>query len=97
MQSLISKKYEHLISHILKVARAKVRKRDKDLLDLRFAKRTNNGYAFFEAPHEIWAILHDIAKEVHKLYLDYEFSLIVELCSEVVNTDEEELNSLDLA
>lgn len=97
MQSLLSKQHKNLITDILKIAQEKVKKRGRSLTDLRFAKRTTNGYAFFEVGHEVWDMLHEITTEVFKKNPGYELSFVVELCSEVVNAEKDDLASLDLA
>ena len=97
MHSLISKKHTQLVLDIVHIARKKVKQRGKRLPDLRFAKRTADGYAFFKAKYDIWDILHEIAQEVFAKHSQYDFSFIVEVCSEVVNSDESDIISLDLA
>lgn len=94
MHSLISSQDKHLVSDLLRIAREKVKRRGRRLSDLRFAKRTINGYAFFEVGHEVWDMLHDIVMDTYLQYRHYSFAFITELCSEIVNMDEEELSSL---
>lgn len=82
----------------LKIAESVVRKRGKQISDLAFAKRTNTGYAFFESiHHEGLDMLHEIAQKIHDLYPHYQFSFVVELCSELANNDGEHLSSHELA
>lgn len=97
MQSLLTAEHKKVIADVLDVARERVRRRGRRLSDLRFAKRTIHGYAFFEVGHELWEILHEIAQEVFSRNPHYDFAFVVELCSEIVNTDEEALSSLGLA
>ncbi len=74
----------------------KVKRRGRRFSDLRFAKRTPHGYAFFEKSHNMWDILHETVTEALRKNPHYELSFIVELCSELVNTDESELSSFGL-
>lgn len=97
MHSLISSQHKALVSDVLNTARERVKRRGRHLSDLRFAKRTTNGYAFFEVGHDVWDMLHDIVMEVYQRHSHYDFAFIVEVCSEVVNTDEKDLLSLDVA
>jgi len=97
MQTLISHQHRNIISDILAIARKKVKRRGRNLSDLRFAKRTTKGYAFFEVTHEVWDMLSEIVKEVLSKHPKYELAFVVELCSEVVNMDENEIRSLELA
>lgn len=97
MQSLISEKHRNLISDVLSLAQQKVKRQGKQLSDLRFAKRTKYGYAFFEKTHDMWDVLHETAKEALRKHPEYELAFVVEICSELVNMDESEISSLGYA
>lgn len=77
-----------LRSEWLRVAQSVVRKRGRQLSDLRFAKRTKHGYAFFVNRDTPWDLLHEITQAVAALYPDYDYALVAESCSELVNTED---------
>lgn len=69
------------------IARQVLHKRKRPLSYVAFAKRTTHGYAFFESvQEEVWGILHKIAKTVHSLHPEYEFSLVADVCSDMANS-----------
>lgn len=84
-QSLI----EELRKDWIRIASSVVRKRGKRLEDLRFAKRTTHGYAFFLAKKPHWDILHEITQELAKLYPHFDYALVAETSSELANTYQE--------
>ena len=73
------------------IAQSVVKKRGRKLEDLRFAKRTSHGYAFFLTKKIEWDILHEIASEVAKVFPHLDYAYVAETCSEFLNTDGEEV------
>lgn len=78
----------------MRIAKQHVKKQGRKLDDLRFAKRTVHGYAFFDVGHDVWDHLHEIANEVFRANPQYDFAFVVEICSELVNTEEQDLPAI---
>lgn len=74
-----------------RIAESVVKKRGRKLDDLRFAKRTTHGYAFFLTKKVNWDLLHEITREVAHLFPHVEFALVAEACSELFNSEDQEL------
>ena len=74
-----------------KIAQSVVKKRGRKLEDLRFAKRTTHGYAFFLTKKIDWDVLHEIAAEVANVFPHLDYAYVADVCSEFLNSDEEEI------
>ena len=71
----------------LKIAELVVKKRGKRLQDLAFAKRTADGYAFFEEiEHSIFDTLSEITERLSYLYPEYAYALVADVSSELANS-----------
>lgn len=75
-----------LQNHLAAIAKATARKRKRRLSDLRFAKRTDNGYAFFitRIDHP-WEILEEIAQSLVVAFPNLSYAQAVDTVSAWVN------------
>lgn len=86
-----------MIDALLSIARETVRKRGRRLEDLRFAKRTREGYVFYQKVQEGWDMWHEIVQKAKIAFPEYDMAVVVDISSELFNSDEEELGSIQAA
>lgn len=97
MLSPTADQHTHIKKDLLHIAKEMVRKRGRRLSDLRFAKRTPLGYAFFREVVGEWNLLHEIVEEAAMKFPQYEFAVVVDIASELFNQDAEDLEDLQMA
>ena len=74
---------------LLTIARKIVGQREKRLSSLCFATRTQFGYVFLKTTDNMWDVWGEIVQQTKKLHPHYEFSVVVEIASELFNQEED--------
>lgn len=79
---------------LLLIARKIVGQRGRRLSSLSFAKRTQIGYAFLKHTDNMWDIWEEVVQQTKKLHPHYQFSVVVEIASELFNQEEDIIEKL---
>lgn len=74
-----------------------LRKRDKKLSHLRFAKQTTYGWSFFRKKSFDWEVLEEIARETARKHKHCSFSKVAESISHLINISQKNLSSFKKA
>lgn len=75
-----------LLRDIIKELQREMKKTKKELRWFQFAKKTQYSWKFLKNKEKQWEILGEIAKKISKKYTKYTNGEIVDLISELVNT-----------